>query len=254
MLPGFRAEMSSWTWTRNASCDDRESPSERGILLVLLAFGRNAICECVQFLAGLEANRFTGSDAHFSAGTGIAADSGFASPNTENAEAAQLNALSGGQSLFETLKNCVDCRFGLRAWQACALDHMMYDVLFNQSGHLASETVFDCTTRYRVDGTGFASIVKQTNSPYFRGWMRKKGYAIPVAVLRTVFWPLPDCHEGQRFVRCAFERSYSGNRRNLLESKPARGLFLCLAAFTCPLKPPAGSKITFRSRKPPNPT
>jgi hypothetical protein len=204
----------------------------------LLSFGRNAICECVQFLAGLEANRFTWSDTHFGAGTGIAADSGFASPNTENAEAAQFNALSSCQSLFETLKNCVDCRFGLRAWQACALDHMMYDVLFNQSGHLAGETVFDCTTRYRVDGTGFASIAKQTNSPYLRGWMRKKGYAIPLAVLRNVSGHLPDCHEGQRFVRCAFKRSYSGNRGDSLESKPAMGHFLCRAAFTSPIEAP----------------
>ena len=146
---------------------------------VLLAFGRNAICECVQFLAGFEANRFPWSDTHFSAGTGIAADSGFASPNTENAEAAQLNALSSCQSLFETLKNCVDCRFGLRAWQACALDHMMYDVLFNQSGHLAGETVFDCTTRYRIDGIGFASFVEHQILPFANFKMRKTRHLTP---------------------------------------------------------------------------
>jgi len=36
----------------------------------------------------------------------------------------------------------------------------VHDVLFNQSGHLASATVFDCTTPYRTDGTAFGSFVE----------------------------------------------------------------------------------------------
>jgi hypothetical protein len=41
----------------------------------------------------------------------------------------------------------------------------VHDVLFNQSGHLAGATVFDCTTLYRVDGTGFASFVEKQFTP-----------------------------------------------------------------------------------------
>ena len=61
---------------------------------------------------------------------------------------------------FKPFKHSVDCRFGLGAGQACALDHMVHDVLFNQSGHLASATVLDSTTPYRTDGTAFGSFVE----------------------------------------------------------------------------------------------
>jgi hypothetical protein len=37
---------------------------------------------------------------------------------------------------------------------------MVHDVLFNQSGHLASATVLDSTTPYRTDGTAFGSFVE----------------------------------------------------------------------------------------------
>ena len=114
----------------------------------------------MQFFARLEAHRFSWSDADLSAGTGIAADAGFARANAEYAKPAQLNALTCCQGFFQALKHCVDCRFGLGAGQACALDHMVHDVLFNQSGHLASATVLDSTTPYRTDGTAFGSFVE----------------------------------------------------------------------------------------------
>jgi hypothetical protein len=41
----------------------------------------------------------------------------------------------------------------------------MDDVLFNQSGHLAGATVLDCTTLYRIDGIGFASIMEMAAWP-----------------------------------------------------------------------------------------
>ncbi len=85
---------------------------------------------------------------------------GFARANAEHAKTAQFNALTCCKGFFQALKHSVDCRFGLGAGQACALDHMVHDVLFNQSGHLASATVLDSTTPYRTDGTAFVSFVE----------------------------------------------------------------------------------------------
>jgi hypothetical protein len=88
----------------------------------------------LQFLAWLEAHRFAGGNADLGAGSGIAADAGFAGTDTEHSKPAQLNALACGESLFEALKYRVYRRLGLGAGQACALDHVMYDVLLNQRG------------------------------------------------------------------------------------------------------------------------
>ncbi len=95
----------------------------------------------MQFLAGLEPNCFSGSDADFSSGTRIAADAGFAGADAENAKSAQFDALTGGQCLLEAFKDRVDGRFCLRARQAGALDYVMDDVLFNQWGNLADATL-----------------------------------------------------------------------------------------------------------------
>jgi hypothetical protein len=111
----------------------------------------------MQFFARLEADSLAWRDTHFSASSWVAANSCFAGPDAEDAEATQLDALAGCQCLFEALKHRVDRRLCLGSGQARALDHMMDDVLFNQSGHLAGATVFDCTTLYRIDGIGFAS-------------------------------------------------------------------------------------------------
>jgi hypothetical protein len=114
----------------------------------------------MQFFTGFEAHGFARRDADFGASSGIAADAGFACANAEHSETTQFNAFARCQSFLETFKHSVDCRFGLGAGQACALDHMVHDVLFNQSGHLDCATVFDCTTPYRTDGTAFGSFVE----------------------------------------------------------------------------------------------
>ena len=115
----------------------------------------------MQFFTGFEAHGFPRRDADFSAGARIAADAGFASANAEDSETTEFNALARCESFFESFKHSVDCRFGLGAGQACALDHMVHDVLFNQSGHLASATVLDSTTPYPTDGTAFGGFVEQ---------------------------------------------------------------------------------------------
>lgn len=56
--------------------------------------------ESVQLFAGLEANGFAGGDADLGAGAGIATDSGFPWTDAEDAEAAELDAVSGGKSGF----------------------------------------------------------------------------------------------------------------------------------------------------------
>jgi len=58
------------------------------------AFCFGAGLDGVQFLAGLEPNSFSRSDADFGAGAGIAADSGFAGAYAEYAKSAQFDALA----------------------------------------------------------------------------------------------------------------------------------------------------------------
>src|ERR1700758_2230637 len=105
--------------------------------------GRCASLQCMQFFTWFEAHGFSRRDADLSACPRIASDAGFAGANAENTKTAQLNALTCCQGLFQAFKHSVDRRFSLGAGQACALDYMVHDVLFNQRGHLASATVLD---------------------------------------------------------------------------------------------------------------
>ena len=111
----------------------------------------------MQFLTRLEPHRFAGSNADLGSGAGVATDTGFARTYTEDAKAAQLNAITGGQSLLEPFKDRIHRRLGLGAGQTRALNHMMDDVLFNQRRHL--EGLADMP--YGSDTTGFAAIAKQ---------------------------------------------------------------------------------------------
>ena len=85
---------------------------------------------------------------------------GLAGANTEDAEPAQFDALAGSESLFQPLEDSIHRSLSLGAGQPCALDHVMNDVLLNQSGYLAA-TGKDCTTPYSIDGTDFASFREQ---------------------------------------------------------------------------------------------
>jgi hypothetical protein len=104
------------------------------------ALGSFTRVQCVQLLARLEAHRLAGSDADLGAGAGIAADTGFAGADTEDAESAQFNAFAGGESLFETLEDRIHRSFRLGAGEAGTLNYMMDDVLFNQWGNLVGPT------------------------------------------------------------------------------------------------------------------
>jgi hypothetical protein len=86
----------------------------------------------VEFLARLEANRFARGNADFGSGAGIASDAGLAGANVEDPEAAELDALTFGESALEGLEYGVDRSFGFIALQPGALDHLVNDVLLYQ--------------------------------------------------------------------------------------------------------------------------
>jgi len=108
----------------------------RGLTVSPVAFllSRRAVLDHVQFFAGFEANRLARRNADLGAGAGIAADAGLACTDAEDAKAAQLDALTGRESLLETLEDRIHGSLSLRAGQTRALNHMMYDVLLNQWG------------------------------------------------------------------------------------------------------------------------
>ena len=114
----------------------------------------------MQLFTGFEAHGFSRRDADFGAGAWIAADAGFASANAEDSETAEFNTLARCECFLESFKHSVDCRFGLGSGQACALDHMVHDVLFNQNVTSLARLFSDCTTLYRTDGTAFGSFVE----------------------------------------------------------------------------------------------
>ena len=91
----------------------------------------------MELFARLEAHGFAGSDADLSAGARIAADAGFAGADTENAEAAQFNALASGQSFLETFEDCINDGLSLGPGKTRTLDNLVDNVLFNQCRNLA---------------------------------------------------------------------------------------------------------------------
>jgi hypothetical protein len=91
----------------------------------------------VQLFAGLKSHGLAGCDADLSASPGIAANPGLASADTEHAEAAQLDAFTSRQRLFQALKDRINRRFSLGPRQAGTLNHVMNDVLLDQWSFLA---------------------------------------------------------------------------------------------------------------------
>jgi hypothetical protein len=92
----------------------------------------------MKFFAGLEPDGFSRGDAHLGASPRVSADACFARADTEHAKSAQFDALAGRKGLLQAFKDRVYRGFCLGAGQACALDHVMYDVLLNQWSNLAA--------------------------------------------------------------------------------------------------------------------
>jgi hypothetical protein len=86
----------------------------------------------VEVFAGFEADGTAGSDADFSSGARVASDAGFAWPDVEDAETAQLDTIPFGERSFEAFKDCFDGGLSFYAGQSGTLNYLMYDVLLNQ--------------------------------------------------------------------------------------------------------------------------
>src|SRR5580704_9030939 len=82
----------------------------------------------LQLLAGFETHRFAGWNGDLGAGARVAADPGLAWADVEDAEAAQLDALTVRQSPLHALKNCFHSHLGLGLGDAGFVDHFVDDV------------------------------------------------------------------------------------------------------------------------------
>jgi hypothetical protein len=117
----------------------------------------------MKFLARFEADCLPGGYAHFGTGAGIAADTGFACADTENAKSAQFDTLTGGQSLLQALEDRIHRGLCLGARQARALDYMMDDVLLNQWSNLTGATGL---TVLRLTGLMLQVLLRLWNSGF----------------------------------------------------------------------------------------
>jgi hypothetical protein len=82
----------------------------------------------LEFFAGFEADGFAGRDADFFAGAGVAADAGFAGLDAEDAEAAEFDALTAAESLFQGIENGFDGLLGFGAADESLGDNRIHDV------------------------------------------------------------------------------------------------------------------------------
>jgi len=92
--------------------------------------------QALQFLPGLEADRFAGGNVHFFAGARIASDPGFPRFHGEYAEAPQLDTLAASHAVFERLKNRFYCLLGFHATDVRAFQfaqHCVDNVQFDQT-------------------------------------------------------------------------------------------------------------------------
>jgi len=96
----------------------------------------------MQFLARLEPDSFAWGNADLCSRAGIASNSGFARADAENSKSAQFDALACRKCLLQTLEDRIHSRLCFGTGQACTLDHMMDDVLFNQRSNLVGPTLF----------------------------------------------------------------------------------------------------------------
>jgi len=88
----------------------------------------------VEFLAWLEADGFARGDGDFRAGAGVAADSGFAGLDGEDAKATEFNAVSANEALLHAVEDGVDSGFGFDSRQAGSLNNPLNQVLLNHVG------------------------------------------------------------------------------------------------------------------------
>src|SRR5882724_6248362 len=89
--------------------------------------------EALEFFAGLEADGFAGRNVDFFTGAGIAADAGLARLDTEDAKAAELDALAAAEGLLEGFEDGFDGLLGFGAADVRRGDDSVYDVQLNHT-------------------------------------------------------------------------------------------------------------------------
>ena len=119
-------------WCRG--CDCQSNYGDSGFARISSVEDWTTLLDGVEFLAGLEANGFAGRDGDLGAGPGIAAHTGFAGLDGEDAEAAELDALAFDEAVLHGFEDGIDGRFGLGADEPGPFDHTLNQVLFD---HLA---------------------------------------------------------------------------------------------------------------------
>ena len=93
----------------------------------------NLISQRLQFLAGLKAHSLSGRDADFLSGARIAANAGFARPDIEHAESAQLDALAFAERVLHGLTDSLDGLLRLGPAHAGFVHHRINYVQLNHS-------------------------------------------------------------------------------------------------------------------------
>src|SRR5579883_468667 len=96
----------------------------------------------MELFAWFKTHGLTGRDGDLGPGAGIASDSRFSGAHCKDAEAAQLDAVSGGKRFFQAVKHLVHCRLGLIARQSGPLNHVMDNVLFYQGVSPSTAGIF----------------------------------------------------------------------------------------------------------------
>ena len=98
----------------------------------------------VQFFARLETDGLSGSDADFSAGTGVSSNACFARLDVEDAKAAEFDAVVCSERLLHGFEDGVDGGFCLDAGQSGTVNDALNEVLLDQWGRLPSSDKSPC--------------------------------------------------------------------------------------------------------------
>jgi hypothetical protein len=88
----------------------------------------------MKFFARLEADCFAWSNGDFSSGSWVATDAGLAGFDSEDAESAEFDAVSGDEGLLHAVEDGVNGRFCLGTRQSGALNNPLYKILLNHLG------------------------------------------------------------------------------------------------------------------------
>ena len=126
----------------------------------------------MKFLAWFETNCLTRRNAYFCAGSGIAANARFPGPDAEDAESAELDAITAGQGLLKSFKDRVYGCLGFSPRQACPFDNVVHNILLDQCPCPSIEENF-CAFALRL-----------TRVPYWRdaigSWFRCQSSRTPI--------------------------------------------------------------------------